>query len=89
MEKADGTQARKLLKFGASHGRSSVALILIIDDEASIRRPLQVLLARAGHEVVSAPNGSEAVRLWRHRAGDMVITDIHMPEKNGLEDREA
>jgi DNA-binding NtrC family response regulator len=62
-----------------------VARILIIDDEASIRRPLQVILERAGHEVVSAANGSEAVRLWRHRAGDMVITDIHMPEKNGLE----
>jgi two-component system chemotaxis response regulator CheY len=62
-----------------------VARILIIDDEASIRRPLQILLERAGHEVVSAANGSEAVRLWRRRAGDMVITDIHMPEKNGLE----
>jgi two-component system, chemotaxis family, chemotaxis protein CheY len=62
-----------------------VARILIIDDEASIRRPLHVILERAGHEVVSAANGSEAVRLWRHCAGDMVITDIHMPEKNGLE----
>jgi two-component system, chemotaxis family, chemotaxis protein CheY len=62
-----------------------VARILIIDDEASIRKPLQILLERAGHEVVSAANGSDAVRLWRQRAGDMVITDIHMPEKNGLE----
>jgi two-component system, chemotaxis family, chemotaxis protein CheY len=62
-----------------------VARILIIDDEASIRKPLQILLERAGHEVVSAANGSEAVRFWRQRAGDMVITDIHMPEKNGLE----
>lgn len=62
-----------------------MARILIIDDEASIRRPLQIVLERAGHEVVSAANGSEAVRLWRQRAGDMVITDIHMPEKNGLE----
>ena len=62
-----------------------MARILIIDDEASIRKPLRVILERAGHEVVSAANGSEAVRLWRQRAGDMVITDIHMPEKNGLE----
>jgi DNA-binding NtrC family response regulator len=62
-----------------------VARILIIDDEVSIRRPLQIILERAGHEVVSAGNGSEAVRLWRQRAGDLVITDIHMPEKNGLE----
>jgi DNA-binding NtrC family response regulator len=59
--------------------------ILIIDDEASIRRPLQILLERAGYEVESAPNGAEAVRLWRERPGDLVITDIHMPGKNGLE----
>jgi CheY-like chemotaxis protein len=62
-----------------------VARILIIDDEASIRKPLQIILERAGQEVVSAANGSEAVRLWRQLAGDLVITDIHMPEKNGLE----
>lgn len=62
-----------------------MARILIIDDQASIRKPLQAILERAGHEVVSAANGSEAVRLWRQRPGDMVITDIHMPEKNGLE----
>jgi DNA-binding NtrC family response regulator len=62
-----------------------MARILIIDDEVSIRRALQRFLERAGHEVVSATNGSEAVRLWRQRAGDLAITDIHMPEKNGLE----
>jgi len=74
-----------LLGVGRIPQENPVARILIIDDEASIRRPLQIILERAGHEVVSAANGSEAVRLWRHRAGDMVITDIHMPEKNGLE----
>jgi DNA-binding NtrC family response regulator len=62
-----------------------VARILIIDDEASIRRPLQVMLERAGHEVESVGSGNEAVRLWRERPGHMVITDIHMPGKNGLE----
>jgi DNA-binding NtrC family response regulator len=62
-----------------------VARILIIDDEINIRKPLQVLLTRAGHEVVSAANGAEGVRLWQESPGDLVITDIHMPEKNGLE----
>ena len=59
--------------------------ILIIDDEIGIRRPLQVLLKRAGYEVESAANGLEALRSWRERPGDLVITDIHMPGKNGLE----
>jgi DNA-binding NtrC family response regulator len=63
----------------------AVARILLIDDEACIRRPLQLLLERAGHEVFSAANGVEAVRLWRESSGDLVITDIHMPEKDGLE----
>jgi DNA-binding NtrC family response regulator len=62
-----------------------MARILLIDDEACIRRPLQLLLERAGHEVFAAANGREAVRLWRESSGDLVITDIHMPEKDGLE----
>jgi two-component system, chemotaxis family, chemotaxis protein CheY len=62
-----------------------VARILLIDDEACIRRPLQLLLERAGHEVFTAANGMEAVRLWRESSGDLVITDIQMPEKDGLE----
>jgi two-component system, chemotaxis family, chemotaxis protein CheY len=62
-----------------------VARILIIDDEINIRKPLQLLLTRAGHEVVSAANGTEGLRLWQEAPGDLVITDIHMPEKNGFE----
>ena len=57
-----------------------MARILIIDDEVSTLRPLQILLERAGHEVRSAANGFEALRLWRESPGDLVITDIHMPE---------
>lgn len=62
-----------------------MARILLIDDEVSMHRPLQILLGRAGHEVRSAANGSEALKLWRESSGDLVITDIHMPEKDGLE----
>jgi len=62
-----------------------VARILLVDDEACIRRPLQLMLERAGHEVFVAANGREAVRLWRESSGDLVITDIQMPEKDGLE----
>ncbi|HEX2250902.1 MAG TPA: response regulator [Gemmatimonadales bacterium] len=59
--------------------------ILIVDDDASIRRTLHLLLSKAGYEVIQASDGSEAVRLWREHGGDLVITDLHMPEKDGIE----
>ena len=59
--------------------------ILVVDDDASIRRTLNILLSKAGYEVIQASDGSEAVRLWRDRGGDLVITDLHMPEKDGIE----
>ena len=59
--------------------------ILIVDDDASIRRTLHLLLSKAGYEVIQASDGSEAVRLWREHGGDLVITDLHMPEKDGIQ----
>jgi DNA-binding NtrC family response regulator len=59
--------------------------ILVVDDDAGIRRALTILLSKAGYEVAQAADGSEAVRLWRDRGGDLVITDLHMPEKDGIE----
>lgn len=59
--------------------------ILIVDDDASIRRTLNLLLSKAGYEVIQACDGSEAVGLWRDRGGDLVITDLHMPKKDGIE----
>jgi DNA-binding NtrC family response regulator len=59
--------------------------ILIVDDDASIRRTLHLLLSKNGYDVLQASDGSEAVRLWRERGGDLLITDLHMPEKNGIE----
>jgi CheY-like chemotaxis protein len=62
-----------------------VQRILVVDDDAGIRRTLQILLSKAGYEVMQAKDGSEAVRMWRDRGGDLVITDLHMPEKDGIE----
>src|SRR5215216_6209925 len=59
--------------------------IMVVDDDAGIRRTLQLLLTRAGYEVIQATDGSEAVRLWRDRGADLVITDLHMPRKDGIE----
>lgn len=59
--------------------------ILIVDDDPSIRRTLQIALSNAGYNVIQARDGSEAMRLWRDHGGDLVITDLHMPEKDGIE----
>jgi DNA-binding response OmpR family regulator len=59
--------------------------ILVIDDDPSIRRPLQIALSKAGYQVIESGDGHEAMRLWREQGVDLVITDIHMPDKDGLE----
>lgn len=59
--------------------------ILVVDDESSIRSALGKMLAMAGYEVILAADGSEATRLWRERRVDLVIVDLFMPEKDGIE----
>ena len=62
-----------------------MATILIIDDEATMRALLRTTLEGAGHEVTEAANGRIGLELYRHRPTDLVITDIVMPELNGLD----
>jgi CheY-like chemotaxis protein len=59
--------------------------ILVVDDEDRLRRALRTVLERAGYEVREARSGQDAVRLWREEESDLVITDIHMPDKDGIE----
>lgn len=59
--------------------------ILVIDDEPDIRLLVRETLEEAGHEVEEAENGIEGLRLYRRRPFDLIITDIFMPEKDGLE----
>jgi two-component system response regulator (stage 0 sporulation protein F) len=62
-----------------------MATILIIDDEAPIRALPRTTLEAARHEVTEAANGRIGLELYRHRPTDLVITDILMPELNGLD----
>jgi DNA-binding response OmpR family regulator len=59
--------------------------ILVADDDPSIRRTLQIGLSKAGYEVLEARDGEEAVRLWRETGADLIIADIYMPNKSGLQ----
>lgn len=59
--------------------------ILIIDDDDSVNRMLQHVLEDAGYEVQGAPNGRTGLDYFRKRPADLLIVDILMPEKDGLE----
>ncbi len=59
--------------------------ILIIDDEAPIRKMLTKLLMGEGYDVVSAENGAAAMKLFQKGIPDLIISDVIMPEKDGLE----
>jgi CheY-like chemotaxis protein len=59
--------------------------VLVADDEQSIRTIVQQWLTRNGHTVAVVPSGREAVDLLRQRPFDLVITDVLMPEGDGLD----
>ena len=59
--------------------------VLIIDDEPYILLMLKKMLEKAGYEVLLASNGKEGMALFEQHAADLVITDIIMPDKEGLE----
>ena len=58
--------------------------ILIVDDEEDIRDALTMVLEGAGYDVMVVSNGNEAVELQREQPVDLIITDIIMPEKDGV-----
>jgi DNA-binding NtrC family response regulator len=62
-----------------------MALILIIDDDRDTRDVIKTTLEGAGHEVILASDGREGVKLYRDRRADLVITDLFMPNQEGIE----
>jgi YesN/AraC family two-component response regulator len=61
-----------------------MARILIIDDEPQIRSMLKLMLEREGYEVVEAPDGVEGIKIYRQNPADLIITDLIMPNKDGI-----
>ncbi len=57
--------------------------ILVVDDEASIRRILETRLAMIGYEVVTAADGEEAIQTFRDSEPDLVVLDVMMPKLDG------
>lgn len=59
--------------------------ILVIDDEIMLRECIRDLLSRRDCIVFEAANGEEALRLLENQTVDLILTDVDMPVKNGLD----
>ena len=61
-----------------------MAKILSVDDSRVIREMLKTILENQGHEVLTAEDGMEAMKVARRERVDMVFSDINMPNMNGI-----
>lgn len=62
-----------------------MALILIVDDDVHVQLALRQIVESAGHRVIEAENGEDAVALFDEFHPDLVITDVFMPQVDGIE----
>ena len=62
-----------------------MARILVIEDDNEVRDYLESVLSRVGYDVKGACNGKDGVAIYQKNPVDLVITDIIMPEKDGIE----
>ncbi len=62
-----------------------MARIIVIDDSYDFRSTLKTILEEEGYEVETAENGDEGIKLFTENPADVVITDIIMPGKEGIE----
>ena len=74
-----GTEVRSVLT------QSIPKHVLAVDDEANVRRLLQLILQRAGYRVTVASDGEEALEMVKKDRPDIVLTDITMPRVDGIE----
>ncbi len=69
----------------ATLGAATSTRVLIVDDERSMRELLSIVLRRDGYEVLTAEDGIAAVELLKQQRFDILITDIRMPQMNGVD----
>jgi CheY-like chemotaxis protein len=62
-----------------------MARILLMEDERGLRLAIRKQLEVAGHTVIEAENGAQGVTAFREQGADLVLTDILMPDKEGIQ----
>jgi YesN/AraC family two-component response regulator len=62
-----------------------MALIMIVDDDTHIQLALRQIVESAGHRVIEASNGQDAIDLFGEFHPDLIITDVFMPHTDGIE----
>ena len=62
-----------------------MARVLVVDDQPEVRRLMVRLLERAGHTTAEADGGAEGLRQLAAQPVDLVVTDLFMPDMDGLE----
>src|SRR5882724_9977514 len=62
-----------------------MARILVIDDDHAVRLTIQAILEREGHEITCASDGEQGLRAFTSISPQLVLTDIIMPNKEGLD----
>lgn len=67
----------------------SPARLLVVDDEDLNRRLYSEILRAAGYSVLEAENGEDAMKILGRQAVDLVLTDLYMPEREGIETIQA
>lgn len=61
------------------------AAILVVDDESAVRSLFHEILQQSGYQVLTAGDGDQALKALRHQQIDLVLTDLVMPEREGIE----
>jgi len=61
-----------------------MATILVVDDSASMRQMVEFTLKEAGHQVIVAEDGQVALNIAQGASADLVITDVNMPNMDGI-----
>lgn len=62
-----------------------MATILIIDDDTQLSSMLKQLLERHGYDVLTASDGNQGIKMFHEKGADLIITDLIMPGKEGIE----
>jgi len=62
-----------------------MARVLVVDDDAELRRALSRVLGKDGHEVIEAGDGRTALRMFAGDPVDLVLSDVYMPDMDGID----